>query len=439
MRFLLSVLGLGLLLCGCQGADRHEQIAHDQALFRQHPMPPLRVTAVPGSFVLPLLPDTQFYAENNHRELRLFRSDERYAGLPYEPALAFFAQTSWLTKNAEALQVPMVVHLGDVVQNAGTLSQWQVASGAMRVLEEGGVPYSIMSGDRDIHGATTPDDQRSFRDRFKDHFGPQRAAWQSTYGGSDPLGLSQYHLFRRYGQSFLLLALDWSPSTATLDWAQQVIDAHPHVPVILASHNILYRKAGEQPQLSREGSDSGPLLWQQLIRRNDQIFLTLSAHVEGSAHARMLNDQGHSVDMVMVDYQDEYLGGNGLLQLLELNLRRNRIDALSLSPWVLWKRQFYPKAFKGCTSEQDLRGCDQLLPAPSAGWDNRFHIALDFRARFAGFQGYTAQLPEDAAEGASLLQQVRTQLESAAQSQQAAQRDAAKGNGHAGYPDPTRL
>lgn len=439
MRFLFSVLGLGLLLCGCQGADRYEQIAHDQAFFRQHPMPPLQVTAPPGSFVLPLLPDTQFYAENNLRELRLFRSEERYAGLPYEPALAFFAQTSWLAKNAEALQVPMVVHLGDVVRNSGTLSQWRVASGAMRVLEEGGVPYSIMSGDRDIHGASTPDDQRSFRDRFKDHFGPQRAAWQSTYGGSDPLGLSQYHLFRKYGQPFLLLALDWSPSKATLAWAQQVIDAHPHVPVILASHNILSREKGESPRLSREDSDSGLLLWEQLIRRNDQIFLTLSAHVEGSAHARMLNDHGHSVDMVMVNYQDEYLGGNGLLQLLELDLRRNRIDALSLSPWVLWKRQFYPQAFRPCASEQELRGCDQLLPAPSAGWDNRFRIDLDFRERFASFQGYSARLPEAVAEGPSLLQQVQAQIESVAQAQQAVQRDAAKGNGEAGYPDPLRL
>lgn len=438
MKSLLSALGLGLLLCGCQGSDNREQIAHDQAFFRQHPMPSLKLTSNTGSFVLPLLPDTQFYAENNHRELRLFRSNERFAGLPYEPALAFFAQTSWLARNASVLQVPMVVHLGDVVQNAGTLGQWQIASGAMRVLEEGGVPYSIMSGDRDIHGATTPDDQRSFRDRFKDHFGPQRAAWQSTYGGSDPLGLSQFHLFRIQGQQFLLLALDWSPSKATLAWAQSIIDEHPHVPVILASHNILYRKKSEPPQLSHEGNDSGPLFWDQLIRRNDQIFLTLSGHVEGSAHARMLNDQGHSVDMVMVDYQDEYLGGNGMLQLLEVDLRRNRIDALALSPWVLWKQQVYPQAFKRCASEQALRGCDQLLPAPSAGWDNRFRIDLNFRERFASFQGYTAELPADTEQGPSLLEQLQIQLESVAR-QQSAQRDTAKGDGQTGKPDPARL
>ncbi|MCP8465137.1 calcineurin [Pseudomonas sp. ZM23] len=439
MKSLLLALGLGLLLCGCQGSDSHEQIAHDQAFFRQHPIPSLKMTATSGSFVLPLLPDTQFYAENNHRELRLFRTNERYSGLPYEPALAFFAQTTWLARNAAALQVPMVVHLGDVVQNAGTLTQWQIASGAMRVLEEGGVPYSIMSGDRDIHGATTPDDERSFRDRFKDHFGPQRAAWQSTYGGSDPLGLSQFHLFRMHEQPFLLLALDWSPSRGTLAWAQQVIDEHPHVPVILASHNILYRKGSESPQLSREGNESGPLLWEQLIRRNDQIFLTVSGHVEGSAHARMLNDLGHSVDMVMVDYQDEYLGGNGLLQLLEFDLRRNRIDALSVSPWVLWKRQVYPRAFKSCASDQSLRGCDQLFPAPSSGWDNRFRIDIDFRARFAGFQGYVAQLPEAEAQEASLLEQLQEQLESAARTQPAAQRDAAKGDAKAGKPDPAHL
>ncbi|QRY79908.1 calcineurin [Pseudomonas sp. PDNC002] len=403
------LLACSLLLNGCDNTDTQDQVERNQAFFRQHPLPPLQLVSGSGSFILPLLPDTQFYAENNHRERHLFRSEQRYPDLPYPPALAFYAQTYWLAKYAEALQVPLVVHLGDVVENAGAASQWQTASGAMRTLEERGVPYSIATGERDVHEETSNDDQRSFLDRFKSHFGPERAAWQSTYVGSDPKGLSQVHLFQRYGQSFLLLALDWSPSEATLDWAQGVLDTHPHVPVILASHSILRLNAKGVVELSHDGSASGPRLWDRLIRHNDQVFLTLSAHVDGAAHTRMFNDLGHSVDMVMVDYQHQYLGGNGLMQLLELDLRRSRLGALSLSPWVLWKRQVYAQAYHPCATPQALHDCDQLMPAVSPGWDNRFLVDLDYRARFASFQGYTAQLPVQGGQ-TSLLEQLQAQL-----------------------------
>jgi hypothetical protein len=409
MKPLTTLLAGSLLLAGCNDSDTQDQVERSQAFFRQHPLPALQIVPGGGSFVLPLLPDTQYYAENNHRERHLLRSEERYPDLPYAPAMAFFAQTFWLAKNAEALQVPLVVHLGDVVENSDAANQWSTASGAMRTLEERGVPYSIVTGERDVRSAATPDDQRSFLDEFKDHFGPQRAAWQSTYVGSDPKGLSQVHLFQRYGQSFLLLALDWSPSEATLAWAQSVLDEHPHVPVILVSHNILRRSAEGVVELSREGSASGPLLWERLIRRNDQVFLTLSAHADGAAHTRMLNDLGHSVDMVMVDYQHQYLGGNGLMQLLELDLRRNRLGALALSPWVLWKHQNYPQAYKPCATPQALHDCDQLMPTDSPGWENRFQVELDYQARFASFQGYSAQLPLPR-DQASLLEQLQAQL-----------------------------
>ncbi|WP_425317723.1 calcineurin [Pseudomonas nitroreducens] len=409
MKALTSLLACCLLLVGCDDSDTQDVVEKDQAFFRQHPLPPLEIASGGGSFVLPLLPDTQFYAENNHRKRHLFRSEQRFPDLPYQPALAFFAQTYWLAKYAEMLQVPLVVHLGDVVENAGVVTQWQTASGAMRTLEERGVPYSIATGERDVHEEASSDDRRSFLDRFADHFGPQRAAWQSTYVGSDPKGLSQVHLFQRYGQSFLLLALDWNPSEATLVWAQSVIDEHPHVPVILASHSILRRTAGGDAELSHEDNASGALLWERLIRRNDQIFLTLNAHSDGAVHKRLLNDLGHSVDMVMVDYQHQYLGGNGLLQLLELDLQRNHLGGLALSPWVLWKRQFYPQAYTPCETPQALRDCDQLMPANAPGWENRFQVELDYAARFASFQGYSASLPLQGAQ-ASLLEQLQTQL-----------------------------
>ncbi|SDI02325.1 calcineurin [Pseudomonas panipatensis] len=403
MKRLLILAGCLLSLCACgggQGERRH--LAHDQSFFREHPLPSLTMRPRPGEFVLALLPDTQYYAENNHKQLNFFQHSQRFVGLPYDPALALFAQTYWLAQNATALQMPMVVHLGDVVQNASNLSQWRVASAAMRQLEEGGVPYSIISGERDMHGSATPDDQRSLRDHFKDFFGPQRAAWQSTYAGSDPLGLSQYHRFRVSGQTFLLLALDSHPSEATLDWAQQVIDQQPRLPVILVTHDI-------QPPGQADGDDAR--VWNRLVRRNDQIFLTLSGQINGSSHLRLRNDHGLSVDMLRLDYQDQYLGGNGLLRLLEFDLAHGHLEAFTLSPWVLWKSHYYAHLMRKCADGTALGDCDQLAPAAdeSRGWDNRYVIELDFRQRFAPFDGYTFEADGET-PGPGLMAQLRQQL-----------------------------
>lgn len=397
-RFLLLAACV-LALCGCgasPGERRH--IARDQAFFREHPLPPLALQQRPGHFVLAVLPDTQYYSENNHQARSLFRHTRRYDDLPYDPVMAFFAQTHWLAQNATALQIPLVVHLGDVVQNASSLAQWRVASSAMRLLEDGGVPYSIMTGGRDVQGTLPSDDQRTVRDHFDEFFGPQRATWQATYLGSDPLGLSQLHRFRVGEQEFLLLALDVNPSDATLAWAQQVLDSHPNTPTILAAHGIPLPPKGD----SR--------LWDRLIRRNDQIFLTLSSQ-PGSSHRRLSNDHGLSVDVLQFDYQMQYLGGNGLLRLLEFDLADNRIEALTLSPWVLWKSSYLPGVLRACTQSTRLADCDQLAPAPNEqqGWDNRYVIDLDFRQRFAPFAGYRLANASDTQDD-GLLSQLRRSL-----------------------------
>ncbi|MDF3936201.1 calcineurin, partial [Pseudomonas citronellolis] len=398
MKRFLFLAGCILSLCACgAGPGERRHIARDQAFLREHPLPPLALQPRADTFVLPVLPDTQYYAENNRQQRSLLQRSQRYPGLSYDPAMAFFAQTHWLAQNATALQVPLVVHLGDVVQNASNLGQWRVASSAMRLLEEGGVPYAIMTGERDIQGDVPADEERSLRDHFADYFGPQRATWQSTYAGSDPLGLSQYHRFRVGQQEFLLLALDCSPSDATLAWAQQVLDKHPHTPVILASHGIRPPAAG------------GGRLWDRLIRGNDQIFLTLSSQLEGSSHQRLSNDHGLSVDMLRFDYQAQYLGGNGLLRLLEFDLGHNRLEALTLSPWVLWKRRYLGKTMRQCHDPAALADCDQLAPGASEGWDNRYVLELDFRQRFAAFGGAGLSAAQ-ADAGPGLLGQLKRQL-----------------------------
>lgn len=78
----------------------------------------------------------------------------------------------------------------------------------------------------------------------------------------------------------------------------------------------------------------GKMLWEKLIRKNDQIFMTLNGHYHGAARLTKTNDFGNPVEEMVVDYQMAYQGGNGLMRLYEFDLTHNEIKVLSFSPWV---------------------------------------------------------------------------------------------------------
>jgi len=310
-------------------------------------------------FTLAVLPDTQFYS--------------RYAYDQFEPRYGtnpFAMQTDWLVKVKDELNIPFVTHLGDVVDRAGVASEWQTADGAMSTLEDGGLPYSVLPGNHDLRN---PDDRLTDRDYnlaeepYLTWFGPERAAAQPTDGGTDETGLNQYQIFEAEGQRYLVLALAWRASDATIAWAQGVLDANPTLPTILTTHSLL---AIESDGVSPLGTAYGDELWDELIAHNDQIFLTLNGHSHGSTFRTLVNDTGNEVTQVLMDHQMAYDGGNGYLGLFEFDLENDRIVVQTASPWVVSKSQDMLTAY-----DQPFR----------EGPTEQYTIDIDFDDRFAGF------------------------------------------------------
>ncbi|HEY0915484.1 MAG TPA: metallophosphoesterase [Solimonas sp.] len=366
----------------------------------------------PSSFNIAIIPDTQFYSENNKRGF--LNLDPRYPGLGYEPALAFYAQTAWLAQNEKAMRLAFTVQVGDLVQNGGEYQrEWDVASKAMKTLEDNAVDYGAAPGNHDVRDKTQFDNERRHSiEGYLKNFGVERARTQNgaTLVERDPLGYSEARSFSALGQEFLVLSMDWKPSDATLAWAQGVLDKYPRLPTIITSHNILDVDAEGNTILT---GDNGQRLWDVLINRNDQVFMTLSGHNHHSSRLTRQNGKGHSVEMILVDYQDEYAGGNGLMRLLELDFARNTVQAFTFSPWVLEKITDPAKKgyYKPCATPEVTSDCDQLMPEPNIGngahYDNRYTFSLDFRARFASFGGYTAR---PGAAGKPLVDELKDKL-----------------------------
>lgn len=383
----LSVLPAAGLLGGCD--DGNGAVALPQPTPTPTPAP-----AATTSFAFAVMPDTQFYAryatsEENSQYSRKFGS---------EP---FLSQTQWIARNAERYRIPFVIHLGDVVDQVRIANQWVVADRAMQALEAAKVPYSILAGNHDVLsdlGYSQPSDQASGTDAQRNlanepylkNFPASRAARQATFGGRDPSGFHEYHVFEAAGVKFLVLSLSWRISDAGIAWARKVIADNPKLPVILSNHQLIaIDKDGTSPLRIAYGE----MLWERLIRDNDQIFLTLNGHHHGAARETRKNDAGNNVELMVVDYQMAYQGGNGLMRLYEVDFTANRIDVLSFSPWVREK----PKA--------TLTPFDQAV---LTGPNEQFTIAMDFKARFKGFAPDFA--PKMATEGKPILPQVQAAI-----------------------------
>jgi hypothetical protein len=310
-------------------------------------------------FTFAVLPDTQFYS--------------RYSAEQFQPRYGtdpFATQTQWIADHADTLRIPFTAHVGDVVDRATVEGEWQAADNAMKNLEEAGESYSILTGNHDVldsNDALVDTDYDLTAEPFLKWFSTERAAADPSYRGSDPTGFSRYHVFEAEGQEFMVLTLPWRVSETTLAWADSVIAEHPTLPVILTSHEVLNIEAdGETP---RE-TEYGLMLWDELIADNDQIFLTFNGHFHGASRLTKVNDFGHEVHEVLIDYQMAYEGGNGYLGLLEFDLTNGRINAQTASPWVVSKPQ------------STLTSYDQPL---LEGAQQQYSIDIDFAERFAGF------------------------------------------------------
>lgn len=332
---------------------------------------PAAAPAKVSSFALAVLPDTQFYSRYATTDENL-QFQRKYGSTPY------IAQTKWIADNATSLRIPFTIHLGDVVDQQGKPLQWQVADSAMKVLESAKMPYSILAGNHDVisdvdyvdassQSANTDAQRNLAKEPYLQAFPTTRAQQQSTFGGRDPSGFHEYHVFNVDGNAFMVLSMSWRASDAAIAWARGVLAKHPTLPTILATHQLLNIAADGVSPLE---VPYGLMLWDKLIRDNDQIFMTLNGHYHGGARLTKTNDFGNAVEEMVVDYQMAYMGGNGLMRLYEFDLTNNKIKVLSFSPWV---------------TQKPTDTLNEFDVAVLKDANHQFEIAIDFKKRFARF------------------------------------------------------
>lgn len=278
-------------------------------------------------FTIVVLPDTQYYSESF-------------------PA-TFTAQTQWINANRAALNVQYVAHVGDIVNVASQINQWNNANSAMSLLETprtgfpDGIPYCPSVGNHDIQsgGITT---------NFNSYFGISRFQGRDYYGGhfgSD--NDNHVNLFSAGGMDFIVISLEYdsTPDQAVLDWADGVLKAHPNRRAIVASHYIV--GTGNPAAFGTQGQ----AIYDNL-KDNPNLFLLLCGHICGEGQ-RSDVFEGRTVRSILTDYQCRANGGNGWLRTMTFSPANDTITLKTYSPTL---NQFETDADSQFTLPYDMPG-----------------------------------------------------------------------------------
>ena len=306
-----------------------------------------------GVFSLILLPDTENYTKQSNGGTNAM----------------FKAQTQWIANNRASRNIVAVAQLGDVTSSDGSI-EWMRADTAMTLVEDPattglaqGVPYVMNIGNSD--GSSN----------FNAKFGVSRFSGRSYYGGHyGSNNDDSYILFSGAGRDFILLSLQFAPSSAVLTWADGVLAANPDRLGIVVSHSVL------NPGYPAPWSDEGQPIYDALKDRPNLILL-LCGHMNGEGRRQDVY-AGNTVHSMLTDYQLYSNGGSGWLRILEFAPAANTVRARTYSPWLnQWSAgadsssQFTLDVPLGGTSQPDyaLLGTVSGVPSGSTAsfeWDN---------------------------------------------------------------------
>ena len=252
-----------------------------------------------------VLPDTQVYAE-------------------HFPDI-FTAQTQWIADQKGQKNIVFVLHEGDITDDS-TDVQWQNAVTSMSILD-GVVPYTIPPGNHDVNGS------------YNAYFPVSRYENLATFGGVYKPGKldNSFHLFSAGGTDWLVVALQWAPVPAVLDWANQIVATHPDRRVIVVTHTYLYSDNtlhGSNRSHQWIWGSNAVGVWNQFIRRRRNISFVFSGHVlnDGTGRLVSIGDHGHRVYQMLANYQMLPDGGSGFLRLVKFDPDQNTLSVTTYSP-----------------------------------------------------------------------------------------------------------
>jgi uncharacterized repeat protein (TIGR02543 family) len=228
------------------------------------------------------------------------------------------SQMNWIVTNQAANNIVFVTTAGDLVNTPSDTTQYGNADAAFDLLDAAGISYSVGPGNHDMMSGTLYNSNN--------YFGVSRfsgKSWYKGHFGSD--NFNSYSFFSASGMDFILINLQYSPTSDQVTWADGLLKANPDRRGIVVQHDILNTNDSWNNQSSYNG-----------LKDNPNLFMMLCGHMhssgDGAAYVAGTGDDGHTIHVVQADYQD-MTNGNGYLRLYRFSPADDMIYMTTYSPY----------------------------------------------------------------------------------------------------------
>lgn len=309
--------------------------------FRKSLLVPILGVAIafPGfaqKFTIPVFPDTQSEVGGNH-------------GM-------FNSRIKWVVDHKDSLNIPMVLHVGDLV-NFDNYDHYEVASKGYEVFDAHHIPYAIALGNHDTEavgfnsGSAAPGNvNQNLRKthKFNSYFPASRFSNQRGRYEADKSD-NAYYTFKVGDTNWLVISLEFCPRMGPINWAGDVVREFFNYNVIIITHYHLTPKGEIAASNAGYGDFSPQVVFDRLVKKYANIRFVLSGHVMSSALKTDKGENGNNVYQILQNYQNEDLGG-GYIRLLSFDIDKKTVAASMYSP--------YYKKTKEDTSKFGIEGID---------------------------------------------------------------------------------
>lgn len=221
----------------------------------------------------------------------------------------------WIVDNKEEKNIQFVAGVGDITDKSEDF-EWEASIKAIRKMD-GIVPYSLVRGNHD----TVETYQRYVN----------YDSYTSQLDGSFDGVLNTYQTITVGTLKYLFLNLDHGPSNEALQWACEVVEAHPEHNVIITTHGYIDEKGELLSPANSElcpslttGVNDGTTIWTKLARKYANIVMILCGHMgeapEGVQY-EAIGKNGNMIQQVMINSQhvDRYYEHSGIVTLFHFS------------------------------------------------------------------------------------------------------------------------
>jgi len=280
-------------------------------------------------FVIGILPDTQ--VEVNVRPEMLI------------------SQMNWLAAKRDSLNMPIVLHVGDIV-DFNNVIHYERASAGFKILDDAKVPYAVCLGNHDTDavgentGSAAPGNTNTnlrITGKFNTYFPVLRFTAQKGRFEENKSD-NAYYVFEAGGLKWLVVSLEFCARPAPVDWANTVIPKYPDHNVIILTHLHL-TGAGIIDQRNAGYGDLSPQqIFDRMIKKHSNIRFVFSGHTGTSVYRVDAGENGNEIYQILQDYQGQDSGG-GYIRLVEIDPKAGTIDCKMYSPFYNLTKTDYSK------------------------------------------------------------------------------------------------